>query len=234
MATLYEAMISGTYRGQMIINRLNFATDIDDPTVVSAFNLLQALGYDGVTPSAPAADSFLEGYLACQTGTFQVNEMLARNLYSTIDFVTIPVSGAGWQGAISSGTAASVPFVAQKLQTNRVRSDIRSGTLALTAPLDTSVDSDGKLDTNALGLLGAVSDLLNAPPSFTAGPLTVNYRPCVCQKERYIPDPNKPDKAAYRYYAEFDDQLLHTAVSVTWSAVTHVTSQASRRINKGR
>lgn len=234
MATLYEAMISATYRGQMVINRLNFVTDIDDPTVVSAFNLLQALGYDGLNPGDPVAGTFFEAYLLCQAGTFAVNELVARNLYSVIDFVTIPVTGVGWQGAISSGTAASVPFVAQKLVTNRVRSDIRAGSLALTAPLDTSLDADGKLDSTALNLLTDVAAKLNEPPAFTAGPLTVNFRPSVLQKERYIPDPDKPTRAAYRYYAEQSDQMQHAAVSVTWSPSSHATSQVSRRLNKGR
>jgi hypothetical protein len=234
MATLYEFMAKGVYRGQMIINRFNFVTDIDDPTVVSAFNLLQALGYDGAAPADPVPGSFFEAYLGCQTGTFQAQILMARNLYSVIDFVTVPVSGAGWLGSLTSGTAAAMPFVAQKLVTNRVRSDIKAGSVAITPPLDTSTDADGKLDTTALNLLQGVADTLNEPPSFTAGPLTVNYRPSVLQKEQYLPDPAKPTRKAYRYYAESADQLEHAALSVTWSPASHVTSQVSRRLNKGR
>lgn len=235
MAKAYEVTIQGTYRNQLIINRLSFASDIDDPSVVGAFQLAVALGVDPMTATAPTVDSVLDYLLQAQTAYYQIDKLFLRNLESATDFYQFVVTGVGWQGQIAASSAgSSSSFVSQKLVTNRVRTDVRPGTLALTPPSEGNYDVDGVLTSGQVGVLQDLCTALNAPPSYTAGPTTAQFFPSVFKKEEYVPDPLKPDKTAYRYPEDIQVMLTNSAIGVTWSPVERVTTQTSRRIGKGR
>lgn len=233
MATLYEITAIGKYQGQQVVNRLTHVTDIDDPTVVSAFTYAQALGIDPGDTSAPSPDTVLDSLLLCQGSSYQMESLFFRNLFSVIDFYTFVPSGAGWAGQ-QSWTGAVLPsFVSQKFKTNRVRTDIRAGTLSLTPPNEASVNDVGTITGTHLDLMATLVQYLNEPPSYTAGPVTVNFRPSILQKEKYAVPDTDPVRYAYRYYEDKDDQLEHTAIGVTWSLVPTVTTQTSRKVGKG-
>jgi hypothetical protein len=229
---IYEVTILGTYLSQQIVNRLNFVSDIN-VTDTSAVNLGRALGYNAATPTLPTALSVLARFCLAQTTTYVLTGLMFRDIYSVIDFYSVATSGANWAGTLASGTTANLSFVTQKIRTNRVRTDIKAGTLALTPPLENAADSQGNLDGATLTLLGNLCTALNLPPAYV-GTDTVNFRPAVCSKQAYFPDPEDETKVAYRYWPTHDEQIAHTAVPVTWSAVGRLSSQTSRRIGNGR
>jgi len=235
MATYYEVTILGELEGQQIVNRLNFTSDIDDPIVVTAFSLMQSLGWDVADPTSPAVNSVFDNFLGAQTVAYQMNELLVRNLYSVSDFVTMPVVGTGWQGYITLATGDRVPtFVASKIQTNRVRTDIRRGSLALTGGTEERINGPDLWDEIYMGLLADLCNALNTPPSRTIGGSTVLWRPSVYSKERYVVNPGEEnERYAYRYYPTEEEQAQHVAIGVTWSGVERVTSQVTRKIGRG-
>jgi len=227
--------ILGQLQGQQIVNRLNFTSDIDDPTVTTAFSLLQSLGWDVADVTTPSVNSVFENLLIAQTTAYQMDEILVRNLFNVTDFVTMPVTGAGWAGQITIASGDRIPtFVASKIQTNRVRTDIRRGSLALTGGTEEQIEGSDVWNTAYVGLLTDLCSALNLPPSRTVGASTVLWRPSVYSKERYEVNPGgDPVRYAYRYYLTEEEQAQHVAIGVTWSPVEDVTSQVSRKIGRG-
>lgn len=230
----YEVTLIGQRNGQMVLNRLNFSSSNPGAANSTAPNLLEALGYQPGTPGTPKPSSFLSSLMDASTSGYQLDELSARNLFSVTDFITQPLSGAGWTGTIVVAAGDATPtFVAAKLRTNRVRTDIRRGTLALTGGTEEQIEGLDNWNAAYLALLQNVANWLNVPPSHTAGATTVNFYPSVFGKERYaVPDSN-PVRYAYRYWQDpvvFQD---HVASPVTWSPVERVSSQVSRKIGRG-
>lgn len=235
MATCYEFTIIGKYQNQQVVNRLTHVTDIDDPTVVSAFTYAQALGIDPLDDTEPAAGSVIARMLLCQSNTYTVEQLFFRNLHSVIDFYEyIPGVGTQYTGQQSWAADGAMSFIAQKFKTNRVRLDIRPGTLSLTPPNEESTDAEGVISGTHLNLMNDLVTALNAPPSYTLGAVTVNYRPAILKKQLYTVPNSNPPRTAYRYFEDKDEQLQNAAIGVTWSAVKVVTTQTSRRVGKGR
>lgn len=234
MPAAFEVTIQGEFRSQMTINRLCFYTGSAVSTVVGAFQLAQALGYQPSIPAEPLTDSVLFGLTSVQTPSYVMQKLYVRNLYSVTDFWQGILTGAGWAGQSPDGGSGALPFVATKLQTNRIRTDVRAGTLALTPFGETNMDAEGDLSTAALEALADLCNWLNAPPSFTAGSDTASYLPSVFKKEKYIPEGNDADQPAYRYPDSLDALVGSSAIGVTWSPVPRATSQTSRRFGKGR
>lgn len=235
MPKAFEVTIEGQYQNELVVNRLGFYSASDNPQVSSAYTLVQALGFNILDATEPAADTVLALMLLAQTSYYRINKVFARNLFSVTDFYLLPVGGVGWQGAIVASNAGSaMSFQAQKLVTNRVRTDVRAGTLALTAPNEGDFTADGSLTQAKLDLLQDICDYLNAPPSYSSGQETAQFVPAVWKKIKYTPDPAKPHKTAYKYPDDLQTLLDTSAIGVAWSPVTRVTSQVSRRIGKGR
>lgn len=235
MAKIFEVTIRGTFQGQMIINRLNMVSTNDLPTTASAYGLVHALGADPADAAEPRANSFFARFLAAQTNGYQMVMITARNIYSVTDFITVPVAGVDWAGGLVVAAGdGSLSFVAQKLRTNRIRSDIRAGTMALTPPTEEDIEGANSLTVTAKSRLSGIALVLNAWPSYTSGADVTSFEPAVVKKQEYTPDPAKPEKKAYRYIP-LDEaaQLAQTAHPVQWEAVGTVTSQTSRRIGKG-
>lgn len=237
MATPYVVTIMGTCTGGAVMNQLSFLSDIDDPTTTNAFGLLQALGYNPLLPTAPTVGTVLQRLLGAQTVLYQMQEIQVRSLTSVIDFITQPVTGAGWAGAIAVPAGDQVPsFVAARIRTNRVRTDIRRGTLSLTGGIEENIDAGDQWGVSYVALLQAACNALNAVKSYTIGSVTTVFRNAVFQKERYISRPGGPDlspRYAYRYYTDETEFLENTAVGVTWSPQAKVSSQNSRKIGRG-
>jgi len=234
MAQMYEVTLKGTYQQQQVINRLCFTSDVDTPSTTNAFALGRALGLLNVIVDGPLEDSVLEAYLACQTDLFQMDEILIRNLFNPTDFYTAALSGVTWRGSNPAGTAALMPFVASKLQTNRINTEIARGSLALTPFTEAAYDNSGVLNEGSLAVLQELCDRLNEPPSAAEDSDVTNFIPTVFQKEEYdVPDSGTPPRKAYRYYTDPAIQAEHSAVGVTWFPKNRATSQTSRRFGKG-
>lgn len=233
MPYLFELTIKGTYQNQLVMNRLNFITDNENAATANAVGLLEAAGLVPGAPTAPLTASMLHRYLQAQTDAYQMTELMARNIYDVTDFYTATVSGGGWNGEIVSGADGLMSFVAQKLRTNRVRTDIRRGTMALTPPTEEAVDAAGNLLVGQLTVLQALCTELNEPMAASEGAETTLFLPAVLKKQKYnVPD-TIPQTEAYRYYPSASQQLANSAYPVVWEPVGVVTSQVSRRVGKG-
>lgn len=234
MAKFFEVTILGQKSGQLTVNRLNFTSNNETVETANAVGLLTAIGYDPLDPGAPDENGLLDALLQAQTTGYQMDEIIVRNLWSVTDFVTQPVSGSGWQGGIAVAAGDALPtFVAAKLRTNRVRTDIRRGTLSLTGGTEEQMEGLDVWNTAYMALLDAVAAALNAGPTVTIGGASTQFLPSVFKKERYVVPDSDPVRFAYRYYTDFVLFQANIASPVTWSAVERVSSQVSRKIGRG-
>ncbi len=234
MAKYYEVTILGQRNSQLVVNRLNFTTNNETVETANAVGLLTALGYDSVDPSGPSADSTLEALLNAQTVGYSIDEIIVRNLWSVTDFITQPVTGVAWSGTIAVAAGDATPtFIASKLRTNRVRTDIRRGTLALTGGTEEQIEGADVWSSGYMSLLNMVATRLNAGPTYTSGGASTIFQPSVFKKEDYVVPGSDPVRKAYRYYTDFTLFQANIASPVTWSGVERVTSQVSRKIGRG-
>lgn len=234
MAKYFEMTILGELANQLVVNRLNWVSNNDEPTTANSIGLLQAMGFTVADPSVIVAGSVFNRFLQTQTTAYQVNEIIVRNLWSTTDFITQPVSGTDWAGEIVAAAGDRNPsFVAAKLRTNRVRSDIRRGTLSLTGGTEEMIDDAGDWVSSYVTVLNALCTALNLPPSFTVGGATTQFIPAVFKKEDYVVPGSDPVRKAYRYYTDFALFQANIAQPVTWASVARVSSQVSRKIGRG-
>jgi len=229
MATLFEVEIYATFRGKPTVSQLTFASDVDDVGTTNALALAQAMGYQTSLPDTPGDESVLLAMVNAATSDYVMKELFVRSLYNVSDFVTFVLDTAGYTGAVVPGAGTKmVAFTAMKLRTNRVRTDIRRGTLALT-PYTEGSSSDGlNWDGAAITAMTAVCTALNAPPHWPLVDPVTTYRPCIISKERYVSragGENLSPRYAYRYYEDEEEQFQHVAIGVTWSPVTRIRSQ---------
>lgn len=234
MAKYFEVTILGQKNSQLVVNRLNFTSNNETVETSNSIGLLQALGYDPSEPSNIAVGSVLRTFLAAQTALYQVDELIVRNLWSVTDFITQPVSGVDWQGSIVVPAGDGLQtFVAAKLRTNRVRTDIRRGTLSLTGGTEEMTEGNDVWTSGYMTLLNGLATALNAGPTFTNGGASTQFLPSVFKKERYVVPDSDPVRFAYRYYTDFALFQANVASPVTWSAVESISSQVSRKIGRG-
>jgi len=229
MATLFEVEIYGAFRGKSTISQLTFASDVDDVGTTNALALAQALGYQPGIPDTPADDSVLNAIILGQTSDYVMKELFVRSLYNVNDFVTFVLDTAGYTGAVvPAAFTKMVAFAAMKLRTNRVRTDIRRGTLALT-PFPETSSSDGRVwDGAAITAMTDICTALNAPPHWPLVDPVTTYRPAVFSKMKYVTrvgTETKGPRWAYKYYPTEEEQFQHVAIGVTWSPVTVIRSQ---------
>lgn len=234
MAKFFEVTILGQKSSQLVVNRANFVSNNETPETAHSLGLLQALGYDPEGGDHPLSTSFLTRFLNAQTTLYQIDEIIVRNLWSTTDFITQPVSGVDWQGTIAVGAGDGLQnFVAAKLRTNRVRTDIRRGTMSLTGGTEEQTEGADVWTSAYLALLSQVAAALNAGPTYTSGGASTQFLPAVFGKERYVVPDSDPVRYAYRYYTDFALFQANVASPVTWSAVERTSSQVSRKIGRG-
>lgn len=234
MAKFFEVTVLGQKNGQLVVNRLNFTSNNETVETANAVGLLTAIGYLASDPAVPDENSVLDAMLQAQTTGYQIDEIVVRNLWSVTDFITQPVSGAGWQGAIAVGAGDGLQtFIAAKLRTNRVRTDIRRGTLSLTGGTEEQTEGADVWTAGYLALLNGVAVALNLGPTYTSGGASTQFLPSVFKKERYVVPDSDPVRFAYRYYTDFALFQANIASPVTWSAVERITSQVSRKIGRG-
>lgn len=237
MATPYVVTIMGDLNGELDMNQLTFLSDIDDPTTTNAYGLLQALGFDPGDPTTPIENSVLENLLTCQTVRYSMNEIQVRSLTSVIDFITQPLNPALWMGAIAVPVGdGALNFSAARLRTNRVRTDIRRGTLSLSGGTEEQIEGQDNWTAGYFELLQDLCDALNATKSYTVGETVTVFRNAVFQKEKYISRPGGMDlspRYAYRYYTDEEEFISHTAVGLTWAPVQRVSSQVTRKFGRG-
>lgn len=234
MSELLEMTIRGEDRGQTYINRLNVIADLLPSTFSLAMAVSAAYGFDPDQPGDPIPDTLAGDLCLMGTASFRINEVVVRNIYTPTDLFTMLTPGAGWVGTLSAGGATLPVFVSAKLRTNRVRSDVRRGTMSLVAPVESVVDDNGIISGVFLNYMGDVCNRLNATYSHAGIGETVTFRTCVVGKERYAVPGYEPPRYAYRYYSDKATQMGRLAQSVVFEPVTRVSSQVSRKFGHGQ
>lgn len=231
---IYEVILQQTYFGQEIINRWNYVSTGTPAAVSGSFALASALGaiYEPLAvPPAYPPDHLMTLLAAVQANDVVFDFISVRNIYSTTDFYETPFLNP-LQGSQTS--EALSPTESFGFRTNRVRSDIRRGTKRIVGVTVNMVTDGGVVASNAIPALNAIAVEMSAVLEYNDEGNTLAFAPVICGRERYIPNPANPDRAAYRYYPTEDEQENHLASGILWSLYDHTRTQTSRQYGRGR
>lgn len=221
MSNLMEVKVFQRYNEQACVTTLNFLFTGTTAAVSKSFAAVAALGFvAGITPEV--GDLF-GNWKAAVSSELIFTEILARDVYSTTDFYTLPLST---DNAGSQTGEAMTNFSALAVQTNRVRADIRRGSKRLAGATEGMTEEFGVLTAAQLNLMGNLCGDLSSVVTYDDEGNTLSFTPVVVSKELYTPTSGKP---AYRYYETFLLQEPHLAIGVLWSAKMTLTSQNSRK-----
>ena len=233
---IYEVVLQQNYASQQIINRWNYVSSGTPASVTGSFALTSALGavYDaGAVPPAYPPTKLMRLLAAMQSTGVTFDLLSVKNLYSVTDFYEAPFVQA--LAGTQTGGEAMAPFIAIGFRTNRVRTDVRRATKRFVGLIETNVGVNGSLVAGFLtGPMAAVATAMAAVLTYDDEGNTITFNPAVCGKEKYTPDPDKPERVAYRYYSTEATQLSHTATGILWDSYPQVRSQVSRQFGRGR
>lgn len=225
---VYSLKISQTYNGQQCINEYHYVGTGTPAAVTMSFALASAFGcieaggvYDPATPFGSIK--------ALQITDVAYVEVVARNLYSNIDFYTTPFA-AGAHGDASNASGQMSPFVAYSLRTNRVRTDIRRGQKRYVGVAEGSSGAFGAVEAGAYTALAAHAARLSDNLTYDDEGNTLTFTPCIIQLKKNLTD---PDRGPYIPWPTEAEQLAHLASGVVWSANPLLSTQNSRKVGRG-
>lgn len=232
---LYEVILQQTYFGQEIINRWNYISQGTPAAVTGSFALTSALGaiFDiTAVPPAYPPDHLMRLIAGAQANDVVFDFVSVRNLYSVTDFYETPflnpLTGTGASESLS-------PINAFGFRTNRVRTDIRRGTKRLVGVTADTVQDGGVLTPTTLtAILNPIAAKMSEVLEYNDEGNALTFTPAIFGRERYLPNPELPDRPAYRYYPTEVEQLEHVATGILWDVYPQVRSQTSRQYGKGR
>lgn len=232
---LYEVILQQTYFGQEIINRWNYISQGTPAAVSGSFALTSALGaiFDAVAvPPAYPVGLLMRLLASAQANDVTFDFLSVRNLYSVTDFYETPflnpLTGTQTSESLS-------PVNAFGFRTNRVRTDIRRGTKRLVGVTVDAVVDGGTVATAFVNAqLNPIATEMSQVLEYNDEGNALTFTPAIFGRERYLPDPERPDRPAYRYYPTEVEQLEHVATGILWDAYPQTRSQTSRQYGKGR
>lgn len=231
---IMEVVLEQTYAQQQIINRWNYLASGTPAAVSFSFALIEAMGgiYDGllVPPNYPP-DRMLRRICAIQSSSVVSQLISARDVYSVTDFYETPFVEPlnGTIGGDALGPASAWGF-----RTNRTRLDIRRGTKRFVGVTEALISNLGVPNGTGVTGLQDVAAAMTEVLEYDDEGNTLTFQPIVVSKEKYLPDPLRPDREAYRYYETEAEQLDHIATSIVWDYYTSTRTQVSRQIGRGR
>ena len=232
---LYEVVLQQSYFGQEIINRWNYIGQGTPAAVSGSFALAFALGaiYDAVAvPPGYPEDGLMRLIANAQANDVSFDFLSVRNIYSNTDFYETPFLNP-LVGSVSGESLS--PFVAFGFRTNRVRSDIRRGMKRLVGVTVTGVTEGGDIAPATMsGLLLPIAEAMTDILEYNDEGNTLTFTPAIFGRERYLPDPERPDRPAYRYYPTENEQEDNAATGILWSPYNTARSQTSRQYGRGR
>jgi hypothetical protein len=232
---LFEVSLSGTYYAQRWINRFHYWGEGTAGTQLPSFSLRNAIGLvdsDPVSPGIQLPEGSLVNELSdCWNPGVTCDLLQIINVYDPIDFYSSPLSPV-LTGKNNNGDQLS-PVLAYKLRSTRVRSDIRAGQKAIVGVNEGDLAPGGNIASGTVTKLNALATAMSAVLTVSDGGASYTFTPCVVQRQKYIPDPAKPEKYAYRYYATLAEQEQHLAKGVQWSVISTVRTQVSRQYGRG-
>lgn len=228
MPMLYEVLTRQTYYEQQVLNRFHYLSTVDPVSASGSFALAWGLGFiNGVTPFVPDVPSLFAALLDIQSDQLVYNEVQISALYDPMDFFAVPYNPAIPGANVSESMS---PIAAVGFRSNRVRTDIRRGFKRFSGASEAQFTSGGAVAPGAESNIIEVATQLSATVEYTEDGDSGSFVPVVCQFEMYT---SPPAPKAYRKYATFEDQILHTAVSVTYAGYDKMRTQNSRQYGRG-
>lgn len=231
--SILEVVLEQRFVDQQIINRFNYVSSGTPAAVTESFALISALGAiydpDAVPPAYPP-DGLMRSIASIQGTGVEFVQITARVLYSDLDFYDMPFI----QPLTGTQTGDTLPPTsAMGFYSSRIRQSVRRGQKRYVGLVETHQNA-GVYTGAFLGSLRNTAAAMGAIRTYVDEGNPITFTPAICSKEKYVPDPEKPDRYAYRYYATEAEQLAHTAVGVTWDVHNRVRTQNSRQYGKGR
>lgn len=227
---LYEVVIDQRYFGQQCINRFNYTTTGIPASVLGSFALLSGMGFVPDAGTFPA-DTVFSAIRGVQNGSLSYAEIVIKNVYDVVDFYTLPYTtppvGLNNQGEPDS------PIVALGIRSNRVVANIKRGMKRFVGACEGDIANGGNLAPSILGQLVALCTKLSQPVTYDDEGNVITFTQVIVSKLKYVPDPAKPTKFAYKYYPTLAEQEQHLATGVTWQPYNNVRSQTSRQYGRG-
>lgn len=223
---IMEVLVRSVYEGQQCINRWNYIVTGTPAAVTRSFALAHAFGLEtsgGIFD--PATVLYAVQQLVSTSVLFE--EIQVKDVYSETDFYTSPyptdVLG------LESGTPSS-PVLAFGFKSNRIRTNVRSGTKRFPGVSEGAIGGAGALESAALSAAEDIATAMSQVLEYDDEGNILSFTPAVCSRLMYT---TPPAKRAYRYYDTEEEQLDHTAIGVVWSPYDFVRSQVSRQYGHG-
>lgn len=225
---ILELTVRGEVGGETYINRYDFVGTGTPASVSMSFALAHAFGAipDGIPVEIPA-NSPMWYFLEIASTATQIFSVTVKNLYSVTDFYEIPYPTP--EAGVQAGVPAA-PFLVYPLTTNIVRTDVSRGRKAIGGVSESAMGANGVIETGILAYLADFCGTLSEPLVYDDEGNTLTFTSCVLSKQEYeTPKGNR----AYKLYDTEAAQLEHTAVGVTWSPKTKVSTENSRKPGHG-
>jgi len=233
MGQLLSVVLQYTYFSQRCINTFHYrCLDVTLPVTGTAYALADAMG--AIPVSGVYTITKLMWAIAKAVSTsVSFDQIICKNLYNPNDFFETAFSTA-LNGQVTGEPLS--PAVALGYKTTRVRSDIKRGTRRFVGVSEGSSSNGGALLGSYAS--GVVADLATAMSATITGntPLAEaeQFVPVIVSKQQYIPDPDHPEKVAYKYYDTEAEQMMHVAEGFTWFAYDQTRTQISRQYGRGQ
>lgn len=230
---LYEVVLNSSQGGQNLVNRFNYVSGGTPAGISPSLALAFAIGaiYDEVAvPPAYPTGTLLNAISNMCAVALTFQQVTVLNVYDPVDFYQtafVPPYG----GVVATGSAA--PFVTMGFRTNVVNRSIGRGMKRFSGLSDNAEANNGVIDGGQLALMATTAERMSEILEYDDEGNTLTFSPAVCSKQKYIPDPEKPERTAYRYYATLAEQLTHTALGIVWESYPTVRSQTSRQYGRG-
>ncbi len=214
----YELSMRQVVWDQQCLNLFNFYSSGVGPVAGGAEDLVDTWR----TAFTPVLRALLRQALP----EYSLNSVYAYDVNNPDDFFEYvwpnPVTGLNGD----SGAATS-PFMSFAFRTDRWRVGRNRGYKRFSGICEG--DIAGNVFTPGGTLL---ADIVTALEATVVGAITAYY-PSIAGKEKYVPDPLKPDTYAYKYYDSEAVQRLESSLSNIWNA-HRLTTQRSRIAGHGQ
>lgn len=230
---LYEVVLNSNLAGQNCVTRWNYLGAGEPAGISMPLALLSAMGF---IPSGPVgSEVFPSGTIfaairAMTSANVTFNQITALDVYDL---------GVFYQTPFPSGTVgltviqSAPPFDAMGFRTNHTTRAVRRGTKRFAGIPQNAIGFGGQIDEDHLALMETTATAMSQVLTYDDEGNTLTFNPVIVSKEEYTPDPEKPERKAYRYYPSLTVQLSHLANGILWEKYDTVRSQVSRQIGRG-
>jgi len=223
---IFEVTLQQEYFGQKVINRWNYVSTGEAPSLKLSFALLESLGFLTLPPLPEAAQDMFSIIRTLQNDQVFSQLVSCSNIYSDTDFYARAYSNV--PGVQVGETSAS--FIAFGFRTNQVTKKVRPGQKRLVGVRDNDTTDGGNFTSATDAQMALVASAMSEARIYDPSGANITFTPAICAREKYV---TPSGGTAYRYYGTEAEQLANTAVGIQWTPKATVRSQVSRQIGRG-